>query len=176
MGDDERVVPVDPDLVPRASDENPPVGSRRTRTRWGGRVRLDVVAVIAVGGMIGSTGRYLLAEAVPVAPGQFPWTTFWTNMTGSFMLGYLLVILIERFPPTRYLRPFVATGILGAYTTMSTFLVETAELIKDGHAGTGLLYGFSSLVFGVTLAYLGFIAARLTPPRPHDQPPTKEAL
>ena len=62
-------------------------------------------------------------------------------------------------------RPFLATGILGAYTTMSTFAVETALLLKDGHTATALLYGFGSLAAGVSLAYAGIAAARLTPYR-----------
>jgi CrcB protein len=126
------------------------------------RIQLDVLAVIAVGGMIGATARFELAEALPTEPGRFPWATFWTNLSGSFVLGFLLVLLAERFPPSRYLRPFLATGILGAYTTMSTYTVETALLFKDGHAATALLYGVGSLVLGILLAYVGIVAARLT--------------
>jgi len=126
------------------------------------RIQLDVLAVIAVGGMIGATARFELAEALPAEPGRFPWATFWTNLSGSFVLGFLLVLLAERWPPSRYLRPFLATGILGAYTTMSTYTVETALLFKDGHAATALLYGVASLVVGVLLAYAGIVTARLT--------------
>src|SRR5207344_1211912 len=103
MRDENNVIPVDPDF-----DRKDP-----------GR-RLDVLAVIAVGGMLGATARFKVAEALPTVPGRFPWATFWTNMSGSFLLGFLLIVLLERFPPTRYVRPFLATGILGAYTTMST--------------------------------------------------------
>jgi len=126
------------------------------------RIQLDVLAVIAVGGMIGATARFELAEALPAEPGRFPWATFWANLSGSFVLGFLLVLLAERCPPSRYLRPFLATGILGAYTTMSTYTVETALLFKDGHAATALLYGVGSLVVGVLLAYAGIVTARLT--------------
>jgi fluoride exporter len=129
------------------------------------RVRPDVLAVIAIGGMLGATARFKLAEAVPTRAGRFPWATFWTNLSGSFLLGFLLIVVLERFPPTRYVRPFLATGILGAYTTMSTFAVETALLIKDGHATTGALYGLGSIFAGVFLAYAGIAAGRLTPQR-----------
>ena len=111
-----------------------------------------------LGGMVGSTARYALAQAIPTEPGHFPWATFWTNLSGSFVLGFLLILLLERFPPTRYLRPFLATGVIGAYTTMSTYLVETAVLIKDGHLATGLLYGIGSLVAGLFFAYAGIVA------------------
>ncbi len=135
----------------------------------GRRFQPDVLAVIAAGGMLGATARFKLAEALPQAAGQIPWATFWANMSGSFLLGFLLIVLLERFPPTRYVRPFVATGILGAYTTMSTYLVETALLIKDGHAASGLLYGIGSLIGGLLLAYAGIVAARLTPQRHHRE-------
>jgi CrcB protein len=149
------------------------------RDRYGddrryGRVQPAVVAVIALGGMIGSTARFKLAEALPTAPGQFPWATFWTNMSGSFVLGFLLIILLERFPPTRYLRPFLATGVLGAYTTMSSYMVEVAQLIKDGHVTTGLVYGLGSLAIGLPLAYAGIVAARLTPQRDHHRHRTED--
>ncbi|MFT3852802.1 MAG: CrcB family protein [Ilumatobacteraceae bacterium] len=168
MGDDEAPLPIDPDLDPDGPAE-PAVAVTPPCRPWRrhGRAQPDVVAVIALGGMIGSSARYGLARAMPTPPGHFPWATFWTNLSGSFVLGFLLILLLERFPPTRLLRPFLATGIIGAYTTMSTYLVETAVLIKDGHVTTGLLYGLGSLVAGVVLAYAGIVAARLTPERHH---------
>ncbi len=117
--------------------------------------------------MVGATARFKLAEALPTRPGHFPWATLWTNLSGSFVLGFLLVLVLERFPPTRYVRPFLATGVLGAYTTMSTFTVETALLVKDGHSATGLLYAIGSVTAGLVLAYAGIAAARLTPQRHH---------
>src|SRR3954463_10819179 len=108
----DHTIPIDPDRPPRR------------------RIEPDVLAVIALGGIVGATARYGVAQALPTRPGQFPWATFWTNLSGSLVLGFLLVVLIERFRPTHYLRPFLATGILGAYTTMSTYAVETAVLIK----------------------------------------------
>jgi fluoride ion exporter CrcB/FEX len=86
-------------------------------------------------------------------------------IAGSFLLGLLMVLLLERFPPTRLVRPFLATGILGAFTTMSTYEVETALLIKNGHPLTGIMYGVGSLVVGLALAYMGIVAGRLTPAR-----------
>lgn len=167
MGDGEHVVPIDPDLDPSDAAEPTLVGRRRVPRRRHGRAQPDVLAAIALGGMIGATARFKLAAAIPAGPGHFPWGTFCANVSGSFVLAFSLIVLLERFPPTRYLRPFLATGILGAYTTMSTYLVETALLIKDRHVATGLLYGIGSLVAGVLLAYAGIVAARLTPERHH---------
>lgn len=172
--DDDVVIPIDPDLAPSDPAE-PVVGDHRRRPRRRhDRAQPDVLAVIALGGMVGATARFTLAEAIPTAPGQFPWATFWTNLSGSFVLGFSFILLLERFPPTRYLRPFLATGIIGAYTTMSTYLVETALLITDGHAATGLLYGVGSITAGLFLAYGGIVAARLAPQRRHHDRPGQE--
>ena len=171
MRDDDAVVPIDPDLVRSDAGEPTVTGGRRRMGPRQRRVQPDVLVVIAAGGMLGATARFKLAEALPTAAGQFPWATFWTNLSGSFLLGFLLILLLERFPPTRYVRPFLATGILGAYTTMSTYTVETALLLKDGHTATGLLYGLGSIVAGLFLAYAGLGAARLIPHRHHRERP-----
>lgn len=90
-----------------------------------------------------------------MAPGSFPWATFWTNVSGSFALGVVLALIVDRFPPSRYLRPFVATGFLGAYTTYSTFAVETDVLFKDGHAAVAVAYVAASLVAGFLAVWAG---------------------
>jgi CrcB protein len=168
MGED-HTLPIDSGLAPSDVAE-PVVGRpRRLPRRPHGRTHPDVLAVIAVGGMLGASARYGVAQLMPAPTDRFPWATFWTNMSGSFLLGILLTSLLERFPPTRLVRPFLATGILGAFTTMSTYQVETAVLIKDGHALTGVTYGVGSLIAGLVLAYAGIVAGRLTPPR-HREP------
>jgi CrcB protein len=131
------------------------------------RYRSDapVYGAIAAGGALGAPARYGVAQLVHVAAGSFPWATFWTNVSGSFALGLLLALVLERFPPTRYARPFVATGFLGAYTTYSTFAVETDLLIKDGHAGIGLAYAGASLAVGLAAVWAGIVAARSIPLR-----------
>jgi CrcB protein len=144
---------------------------RRGSKRGHGRTQADVLAVIALGGVVGATARFKLAEAMPTHVGQFPWATFWTNTAGSFLLGYLLVLLLERFPPTRLVRPFLATGILGAFTTMSTYQVETALLVRDGRPGTAVVYSLGSLTVGLGGAYIGIIAGRRTPQRHHREQP-----
>lgn len=161
MDEEGTITPVDP--VDR--DPAPSPASGRARHRPSGRAQPEVLAVIALGGMLGASARYGIARWLPSRPGRFPWATFWTNMSGSFLLGLLLVLLLERFPPTRLVRPFLATGVLGAFTTMSTYQVETALLIKDGHPLTGVVYGLGSVGAGLALAYTGMLAGRLTPPR-----------
>jgi len=131
-----------------------------TRSR---RAEPSVLAAIALGGALGAPARYGVAQLIHVAPNSFPWATFWTNISGSFALGLILMLILERFPPTRYLRPFVATGFLGAYTTYSTFAVDTDLLFKDGHASIGLAYAAASLLGGCFAVWVGIRAARVVP-------------
>jgi CrcB protein len=109
---------------------------------------------------LGAPARYGVTQLIHVANGSFPWATFWTNITGSFGLGVVLVLILERFPPTLYVRPFVATGFLGAYTTYSTFAVETDLLVRNGHARMGVAYGLTSLVAGFVAVWAGMLVAR----------------
>ena len=122
-----------------------------------------MLAAIALGGALGAAARYGVAQAVHAAPAGFPWATFWTNISGSFALGLILAVLLERFPPSRYLRPFAATGFLGAYTTYSTFAVETVLLAKDGHAPLAVAYAAASLVAGFVAVAAGIVSARRIP-------------
>jgi len=122
-----------------------------------------VLAAIALGGALGAPARYGVAQLVHVAPDTFPWATFWTNITGSFALGAVLALLTERYPPSRYLRPFVATGFLGAYTTYSTFAVETVLLVNDGHPAIAMAYAGGSLVAGFAAVWVGVVLARAVP-------------
>jgi CrcB protein len=119
-----------------------------------------VLAAIAGGGALGGLCRYGMAQLIPVGPTGFPWATFWTNISGSLLLGVLLVVATERFPSSRYVKPFFATGLLGAYTTFSTLTVETDLLLGDGAALTALVYCAASLVAGLAAAWAGICLGR----------------
>jgi CrcB protein len=162
VDDDHSAIPIDPDLNP--SDPAEPAAAR-TRRHVRRRAEPDVLAVIAIGGMLGASARYTINQLLPTSEGRFPWATFLENLSGSFLLGLFLVLLLERFPPSRYLRPFLATGILGAFTTMSTYQLDTALLFKDGHPVTAVVYGLGSLLGALTLAYAGILAGRIAPTR-----------
>src|SRR6266545_2530011 len=150
--------------LPRPEVVDPPPRRIPARARRGD-VPLDVLAVIAAGGALGAPARYGLAQLILVPAGGFPWATFWTNVSGSLVLGLVLVLVIERFPPTRYARPFFAVGFLGAYTTFSTFAVETDVLLKDGHATTAVACALGSLVAGLGAVWCGIVLGRLVPLR-----------
>jgi CrcB protein len=138
--------------------------TRRSQRRWlGGRARPEVLAVIALGGSLGGPARYAISLAVPLATGSFPWATFWANVSGSFLLGVLLTLVIERWPPTRFVRPFAAVGFLGSYTTWSTFVVEADQLVARGHPAMAAGYIVASLAAGLTAVYAGILVGRLWP-------------
>lgn len=144
---------VDPDLL---------APSRRRVTR---QSRAAILLAIAAGGAAGTPVRYALGRIIHVAPGSFPWSTFTINISGSLALGVLVTLIIERWPPTRYVRPFAAIGFLGAYTTFSTYMLETAVLTKDGYADIATAYVVASLAAGFIAVYVGIVIARILPLR-----------
>jgi CrcB protein len=156
-GDDFPGVPLDPDV-----EFEPPEGwgRRRTRRRFI-RPQVLIVASLAVGGSLGAIARYAISLALPTVTGRFPWGTFIINVSGSFLLGFLLIILIEQFPMGRLARPVIGTGVLGAYTTFSTFMVEAVLLVRAGDPGLALVYLMSSLVFGLVAVWVGMLGARV---------------
>ncbi|HVW35161.1 MAG TPA: fluoride efflux transporter CrcB [Acidimicrobiia bacterium] len=135
-----------------------------------GAVRNDlrVLAAVSLGGALGAPARYGIAQLVYITPGTFPWGTFAINASGSFAVGFLLILVLERFPPTRYIRPFLATGFLGAYTTYSTFAVETDLLVKNGQWPIALAYVVASYGAGFLAVWTGMALARTVPAMRRD--------
>lgn len=99
-----------------------------------------VVAAVAVGGAIGASARYGAGLLWPTAPDAFPWTTLLVNVVGCAVMGVFMVILTEVRTAHRLLRPFFGTGVLGGFTTFSTYAVDIERLVSGGHARTGLAY------------------------------------
>lgn len=126
------------------------------------RSQVIIGVAIGVGGSVGAVARYMVAQALPSPPVSFPWGTLLINLTGSAILGFLLVIVMEQFPRGRLARPVLATGIIGAYTTFSTFEVETLLLLRSHHFTVAIVYQVTSVVAGIALAALGASFARLT--------------
>ena len=121
---------------------------------------MDVLAAVGAGGFLGALGRYELGVAWPTPAGHFPWTTFTINVSGAFALGLVLTLLLERVGPTRYVRPFFCVGVLGAWTTMSTFAVEGDLLVKSGRAAMAIVYVLATLAFGIGATWAGVRLAR----------------
>ncbi len=98
------------------------------------------MAAVAIGGGIGALARYELTTTWPTAPGQFPWTTFFVNVTGCLLIGVLMVLVTEVRVAHHLVRPFLGVGVLGGFTTFSTYTVEIHGLLKPGSAGMALAY------------------------------------
>lgn len=115
---------------------------------------------VALGGAFGAVARHLL-NLSPLANlfVKFPFPTFFINVTGSFLMGFLLILLTDKIQVNENLRMAVIVGFLGAFTTFSTFEAEIWGLIKDSQFVTAFLYlflsifvGFVGVVAGVRLA------------------------
>jgi CrcB protein len=122
--------------------------------------RWDLLLVIAAGGALGSAARYGVAEALPHEPVQLPWSTALVNAVGGFLLGALMVFVLDVWAPRRYVRPFIGVGVLGGFTTFSTYMVDTVLLVDRGHPATALLYLLGSLLAGLAAVWAGLVAAR----------------
>jgi CrcB protein len=161
LGRDDRF-PIDPDL---GSDD--PGQPRRQRPRSivpAHRRDASLLVAIAAGGFVGTLCRYGVGIAYPPSVGQVPWATLAINTTGSFALGVILTTILERTRPHRLAQPFLCVGLLGGWTTMSTFVLETALLVKDGDAAIALGYVLATVVSGAIATTLGITLARgLTP-------------
>lgn len=132
--------------------------------------RYDVLGVIAVGGALGSLGRWGLSEAVPHTSSQFPWSTLAVNVLGSFLLGVLMVFVLEVWPPTRYVRPFLGVGVMGGFTTFSTFMFDNHALATSGAAVLAIVYTVASVALALMAVGAGVVGARMLVPTLHRRP------
>ncbi len=148
-------LPIDPDRVTvetAANRQDPPRLLRAQRS---------ILLVVGSAGAVGALARYAMARLIRTPQGHFPWSTFWINVTGSLVIGFVLVLLTERFPRARLARPLIATGFLGAYTTFSTYVVDTDLLFRGHDIATGAVYAVSSLLAGGAATFAGVVLARL---------------
>jgi CrcB protein len=113
----------------------------------------EVVAIF-IGGALGALARAGVDEALPVRAGAWPWATFLVNVAGAALLGWTVTRLAERLPPSRYRRPFLATGVCGALTTFSTLQLELLRLLDDGRVALAAGYVAASLVAGFGAVWL----------------------
>ncbi len=128
-----------------------------TAIRFGG----GLLGAVALGGAAGTAARAAIAQALPTAMGAFPWATLAVNVSGSFVLGLVIALAVERAAPQRYLRPLVGTGFCGGFTTFSTFAVETDSLVRAGRFAVALGYALVSVAAGLIAVWVGSRIARL---------------
>lgn len=133
--------------------------------------RAVALALVGVGGAIGTAGRQALLLVTPPA-GVLPLAILVENLLGAFLLGMLVTALARRGPDTggrRAARLLLGTGMLGGFTTYSALAVDAVLVTGSGAPGMGLLYGLATVVLGA-LATLGGIAAGAFVPRPTARP------
>lgn len=119
------------------------------------------VLYVAVGGAIGAVARYLVSNWMAGWFGSdFPWGTFFANISGSFLIGIVLVLVEGGSLPTEA-RLLLAVGILGGYTTFSSFSYESLQLITGGAIFATFLNMFGQLALGLIFVYLGVVVGRL---------------
>ncbi|MFG3250098.1 fluoride efflux transporter FluC [Streptomyces sp. NPDC048187] len=137
-------------------------GGARSRTagRPGPLAQAPVVAVVALGGGTGAAARHAASLWWPTPAGGFPWTTFWVNVVGCALIGVFMVAVTEVWSVHRLVRPFFGTGVLGGFTTFSTYAVDSRSLFADGRATTGLAYLAATPVAALTAVSLAAWATR----------------
>lgn len=128
------------------------------RERWRGEG--PVLAVVALGGVLGATGRYGAGLLWPVGARAFPWSTLAVNVAGCAAMGVLMVLVTEVLTPHRLLRPFLGTGVLGGFTTFSTYAVDVHRLLAAGQPGRGLVYLGGTVVTALAAVWAGSTLTR----------------
>ena len=106
-------------------------------------LHVSVLGVVALGGALGALARWGLSSAAPDTGSGFPWTTFGINVAGSFLLALLPAFAVVR--RRHLLPPLLGTGVLGGFTTLSTYSEQTRALLDAGHVGTATAYLLGTL-------------------------------
>ena len=116
--------------------------------------QFPVVAAVAAGGVAGALIRYGAGQLGPARAGGFPWATFGINVVGCAVIGAFLVLVTEILTVHRLVRPFFGTGVLGGFTTFSTYAVDFRKLVGDGHPATGFAYLAGTLCAAMAAVWL----------------------
>ena len=132
---------------PALSTADPFVNARRVRSSNG---QLPIVAAVSAGGVLGALARYGLGVLIPSR--GFPWTTLGINVAGCAAMGVLMVLITEWWPSQRLLRPFLGTGVLGGFTTFSTYTLEGIRLLEHHQPVLGLAYLVATPVIALCVA------------------------
>jgi CrcB protein len=119
-----------------------------------------VLPVIAAGGMAGAAARHLAEAAWPAGPGVVPWATLSINVTGCLLIGVLMVFVVEVGGAHPLVRPFLGVGVLGGFTTFSTYTGEVVVLVADGHPLRAAGYLVGTLLLALGAVTLGVLTAR----------------
>lgn len=110
---------------------------------------------VAIGGALGAMSRYGVALLFSAPTGKFPLATLTVNVLGSLIIGVFYILIIDKGVLAPHWRHIVMVGFLGAFTTFSTFSIETLQLVQAGHWQTALAYFSSSFILCILAVYLG---------------------
>ena len=117
--------------------------------------------LVGAGGFVGASLRYALGGLVHRAlPPEFPWATFLVNVSGCFVIGFLAILTEERGPIGGTGRLFLMVGVLGGYTTFSTFGYETLSLAREGSHGLAAANAAGQVLLGLGAVWAGMVVAR----------------
>ncbi|MDJ0346210.1 CrcB family protein [Streptomyces sp. H10-C2] len=119
-----------------------------------------VLAAVALGGGVGGSARYGASLLWPTAPDAFPWTTLLVNGIGCAVIGVFMVVITDVWSAHRLVRPFFGTGVLGGFTTFSTYAVDIQRLVKGGQAPTGLVYLAATLLAALASVWIAAVMTR----------------
>jgi CrcB protein len=158
LPDDDDVMSHRWELMP---DELQATGSTRASPEHAFGTHRWVLPTIAVGGMLGASARHALELAWPAGPSQFPWATFVTNAAGCALIGVLMVYVVDHGAGHPLLRPFVGVGVLGGFTTFSTYAVQTTDLLGAGEPVLALTYLVGTLAVAMASVTFGVVVGRL---------------
>ncbi len=122
---------------------------------------MQLFLLAAAGGAIGAGVRYLVNQGFAHRGLiEFPWATLTVNVVGCFLMGVVVAMLAQRFEGSLELRAFLATGILGGFTTFSAFSLEFATLFERGATTTAVTYVAASVILTLSAVFAGLIVAR----------------
>ena len=125
-----------------------------------------VLGAIAVGGVVGAEARYGLGVLLPHRADEWPWATLLTNVSGCLLIGVLMVVIVERIRPHPLVRPLLGVGVLGGYTTFSTYAVDTVTAVQSGRVVLAVLYAVATPLLALVAVAIGTVATRrLVPDR-----------
>src|ERR1700742_3790020 len=121
---------------------------------------ITLLIAIALGGAIGSLARYAVATAVQQTSMQFPWGIFVVNVSGGFLMGVIVELSALKLQLSPEMRAFLTVGILGGYTTFSTFSLDSALLIERGAYASAAAYVAGSAVLSIAALFAGLWIVR----------------
>ena len=122
---------------------------------------VTVLAAIAAGGALGALARLGLGTLIPHGTGELPVATLLVNASGCLLIGVLMALIAGLWPDQVLLRPFLGVGVLGGYTTFSTYVVDATQLVQAHAARTALLYLALTVVSALVAVVLGSSLTRL---------------